>query len=296
MRCQHLVDEEQCPNNTETGMSVCAEHNAIFVDPPKEETALATVEPAAVEVQKSETLVQPVSPLTGDMVVFAKNPVEMEAAQGALTHWARLKIYEQQVELEDLETNLELAKKNKWKSTPWKTRITRTRKRLEFYEKVEQAFLAGYCLVPNFEGVDIFAVRTNKKKPPSSSNRFQHSVPDVESNSPASGEGRYVDPAPFSKATRVPVLKSDGTEASEIRHFPVKFDEVVDFPFGFAKPQVLDAAGKAMAKKLFDDMGVLPQRSRRGDPVVVGRIRRKEGYNVTEMTFLISWFIDTRQL
>lgn len=42
---------------------------------------------------------------------------------------------------------------------------------------------------------------------------------------------------------------------------------------------------------------LLPRSQRaNNDPMVVGIIRRKEGYTVKRCTFLIAWFLDTETL
>ena len=69
----------------------------------------------------------------------------------------------------------------------------------------------------------------------------------------------------------------------------------VGFPFTMAKPQILDATGKAMARKIFDEVGILPRRRAKGDPMVVGRIIYKgSGYDEKSISFLITWFVDTK--
>ena len=52
-----------------------------------------------------------------------------------------------------------------------------------------------------------------------------------------------------------------------------------------------------LKRKLFDEIGILPATRRHADPILVGRIKRKESaYNEPSMTFLIAWWIDTRDL
>jgi hypothetical protein len=292
MRCQYNDQLGQCRLTAEKGFSMCADHK-------KEDlpTSMVEREPEAIEVQKTEGPLKQVLNAQGDIVVFAKNPAEMEMAQASLAQWAMMKVEEYRIELEDLRANLRLAKKNKWKTSNWRSRISLARRRMEFYEKVEAALRAGYCLVPNFD-VDIFAVRTTKEKPEGRGTTEEWaSLPDQKTNAPPSGEGEYVNIQAKEGVKRIKKPNDKGELVSMRLRYPRAHDEV-DFPFGFAKPQVLDATGKAMAHKIFDEIGVLPQyqRRRRGDPVVVGKITRKEGYNTTVMTFLISWFIDTRQM
>ena len=58
------------------------------------------------------------------------------------------------------------------------------------------------------------------------------------------------------------------------------------------KPRVLQATQHAMAMQIFDELGVMPA-VKKTDPVVIGRII---GPGNKEMSFLISWFIDRKDL
>jgi hypothetical protein len=91
-------------------------------------------------------------------------------------------------------------------------------------------------------------------------------------------------------------------EKKRFKAVPVAFG-YVDFPVALATPAVLDATQAAMAKNIFDEIGGLPgRRSRKGDPIVVGRILRPTAAPITSwqlrpaVTFLIAWWVDTRQL
>jgi len=69
----------------------------------------------------------------------------------------------------------------------------------------------------------------------------------------------------------------------------VAFDDV-DFPFKFAKPQILEKTSQAMKLLAFDDIGIIPRRRiKRGDPMVIGRVWKGN----TPVSFLITWFVDT---
>jgi hypothetical protein len=118
------------------------------------------------------------------------------------------------------------------------------------------------------------------------------------------GTGEYVSPhAALLESTRKVEGKNFKGEPEEVTEHTVWADEYLppDFPMKRVKPQILDATGKAMARKIFDEMGVLPARRsmtgrRQGDPIVTGRIVRREGAREIGLTFLVSWWIDTRDL
>ena len=288
-RCNELTAAgDRCARKADTGMSVCFQHR-------QKSTALVKTSDKTIIAEMKET---------NDVVVFAQNPQEMEVAQKGLVEWATFRINDLKTDLADLEENLVIAEKRKWKVTPWRNRIRVAKKRVYFYEKVKAALEAGYCLVPNFR-TQVFAYKTMKAKPKHRSAGDPSILGmDLDSDGSPMGEGRYVDPFPITKD----VSWEDEQGNWHEQHRTDQFDEVVDFPFGFAKPQILDATGKAMAKKIFDEMGVLPgvaktrgkRRGNRmrasGDPVVVGKIKLREGWQTKEFTFLISWFIDTRML
>jgi hypothetical protein len=59
----------------------------------------------------------------------------------------------------------------------------------------------------------------------------------------------------------------------------------------------MSATAEAIALKIFDEIGSLPKRRRKGDPIVVGRICGGFGdADRKVITFLIAWYVDTREL
>ncbi len=229
--------------------------------------------------------------IPGSLTVFAQNPLQMREAQAHMVAWSERKIIETQKELAELEEGLEIAKKNKWRTSTLKAAVTRTRRRVQFYEKTKLALEAGYCMVPNFP-TGVFAVRTTRRKPKKQDlKRWASGVNDEQSNHPPAGEGEYVD-------AEVGAIEVEGPdEKGEKKKFWTNFDEFEDvaFPFTMVKPEIMEATSRAMALKVFDDVGCLPsRRSRRNrDPIIVGRITHKEGtYQERTFTFLIAWFMD----
>jgi len=68
----------------------------------------------------------------------------------------------------------------------------------------------------------------------------------------------------------------------------------VDFPFAFARPEILAATSDALRRKIFDEIGIMP-RTRHADPMVIGRITyRVSSYQRRSLNFLIAWFLDTK--
>jgi hypothetical protein len=231
------------------------------------------------------------------LVVFAKEPVGIALMQAPLIEWFSRKIEDEKRQLADLEQNLEIAKKAKHGTAGWKREVSRQKKRVEYYEKGKTVLEAGYWMVPDFPA-DIFAVRTTRKKPPKKEYAWEHNVSAVESNSPPAGEGEYVDSTPFVRPVHH-TKQQDGKEkpVTVTRWVASGLDTMPEFPLKTVKPQVVAATTRAMKLKVFDEIGILPERTRRrGDPMVIGKIKRKVGYTTHTLNFIICWWLDTRAL
>lgn len=281
------------------------------MEPEAPKTETPATEPSAIvkagEVAPVETEKKKVSKAEADDQTFlmATNPYMMGKAQKQLIAWAERKIASLQIEAKDHLDNLTIAKKNKVRTDAYARYLDKTTKKIEFYEKVKAALVAGYCVIPDMD-VELFAIRTTRKNPKANTRNtesevegWQHhpTVADQESNRPALGDGRYVDVRPFTKTKKNYFTSTkSGKEMLQRVTSASDFDETVDFPFKLAKPAILETAVQAMALKAFDEIGVLPRTRRQPDPVVVGRVTFKDGYRVTRFNFLIAWFLDTKDL
>jgi hypothetical protein len=232
----------------------------------------------------------------GELFVFAKDPAQMTKAQDAMIAWSERKIETKKAEFRDFEQNLVIAKKNKWRASTLEAAVARAKKKVIFYEKVRDALKAGYYIIPDME-IDLFAIRTTAKNPRNNrtSSRWQPSPKSQVTNSPPTGAGEYVSPdrGHFDEVKHEEVGK-DGSKTSITTRWWEGFTDP-DFPFHFAKPEILEATAEAMQTKIFDEMGVMPRR-RGGDPMVIGRITYREGYNRKSLNFLVSWFLDTADI
>lgn len=226
--------------------------------------------------------------------LIALTPTEMAAAQASLGDWCAEKIKAVTVELADAEVNLESAKKHKWKSSGFQSLVQRTRSRLTFYEKTKAAVEAGYLVIPNFP-IDAFAVRRRKNEGelPDGRPGYHSSSPD---NLPAMvlpvGEGEYANPVP---SVYKKTIGKDDKGADIVRWFRHSY-QAVEFPVTVAKPHVIDAAQKAMSLRIFDRIGLVGETAPRGDPILVGQVLRKEGWNERRLTFFIGWWFNWRDL
>lgn len=278
---------------------------------PKPETKAEIMETAPLAAPSPATVVEPDSP--EEICVVARNPQEMMAAQSRLIAWAVHKHSEARQDYDELAENHSIAVKNKWRADALGRQAAKALKRAEFYEKILGALEAGYVIVPNLP-IDVFAIRTERAKPKrnetSGKSAWIDNINDPraqESERPALGIGEYVNPETKNKThAREADTKPDQQQQYHIRKWADSFKEI-EFPFATARPEILDSASHAMALRLFDDIGVSPSTKTarmvtrmpevKGDPMIVGRVLlRKNAYQTAAVSFLIAWWVNTKEL
>lgn len=231
----------------------------------------------------------------------ARNTEEMNQSRQQLAQWLGAKIRAVKADAEELAQARDMAIKQKWGNVTLKRHADIATKRLAFYEKVRSAVDAGYTIVPNFP-VDLFAIRVNKANPPglrySKDRDYQRfDVPPVPVKALAEGEGRYVDSTQLGKTSERELLNEKKEQFTRY-YFDVTNYQGVEFPISCARPVVMQATAEAMALKVFDAIGICPQRNVRQDPLIIGQIHRKRGGYMGPqiVSFLIVWHIDLNTL
>lgn len=273
---------------------------------PREALPAEVVAPSAIEVHKAESPGVAVSNKAERIIVVAKNAEEMGEAQKKLIAWADAKTKEVAIEVEEAKKNLEVFKEKKWRTEPLKRVVQKAEKMHTYYTKVKAALEAGYVIIPNMPdfAFDVFAVRTTKKNPSknltSSPERSGNRWPDDQkTDSPPVGEGKYVSPDAVLDSEKILTKHEPGKNPEySIERWAEEFKDV-DFPFKLAKTQVLEDTAQAMKLGIFDEMIATPafRRSRpKGDPMVMGRIIHRSGYQTKAVTFLVTWFVDSKDL
>jgi len=229
-----------------------------------------------------------------DLTLVALTPADMVPAQAHLVDWCARKILTVKAELADLETNLELATEHGWKHTTVAAALNRTAKRVDYYEKIKAAVEAGYLIVPNFP-INVFAVRVARAKQPQKTAQYSYNpeYKTARAELLPAGEGRYVDEELFTSDESYDVTKPDGKKERVNLYVSGDYD-TPDFPVALVKPAILQAASRAMALKVFDEMGTVRNQTGR-DPIVVGRLRDPRG-NGRGVTFFVAWWLDTASL
>lgn len=225
----------------------------------------------------------------GDVHLIARHPAEMEQCQAQLVAWARRRETEAVAELRDCRDNLEIARKSKWRVDPWQRRVRAAGKTLLYYKKLRMALEAGYYIIPPMP-FQAFAIRTRRAGPVRKEADSRWDDFDQRPESLPPGEGRYVSPTPELDVRGDLYRDSQGEWRHREKWWARRF-EGVDFPFRLVKPELLDAASKAMALEVFDQIGVLPN-YRSADPMIAGQIIGPK----RTVTFFIGWWLDTKDL
>jgi hypothetical protein len=228
-----------------------------------------------------------------DLTLVALTPADMVPAQQELLDWCDRKVAAVKAEQADLETNLELATAHGWKHASVVATLNRTAKRVLYYEKIKAAVEAGYLIVPNFP-IDVFAVRVQRRKQPQTKAEYQSSPYfDAKAELLPAGEGRYVDDRVFTTPEEYETTDYQNKPVTRTRYVSGDYD-AVDFPVTLVKPAILQAAQRAMALQLFDQVGTVSNQGGR-DPIVVGRLLDPRG-NGRCTTFFVAWWLDTASL
>lgn len=228
-----------------------------------------------------------------DLTIVALTPAEMLPAQQDLAAWCDRKLAALRAELADLAANLELATEHGWKHKSVEATLNRTARRITYYEKLQVAVQAGYLLIPNLT-VDVFAVRVQRAKQPEKAH--DHSWPsnfEAKAQALPAGEGRYVDDQVLCRDESY--VENVAGKETHVRRFVSDDYDNVDFPVTLVKPAVLDATTRAMALKVFDQMGVVRNDYPGKDPIVVGILLDPRG-NRRRTTFFVAWWLDTASL
>jgi hypothetical protein len=234
----------------------------------------------------------------GELALSAQTPTEMFDSQRALICWCEGKMTSLRADHKELRAAYKHAVAHKWKSATLKRHADLALKRIDFYSKMKDALLAGYFIVPNFP-VAVFAIRTTKDSPAKMVTQSERSNRDQSAEVLPAGQGEYKNPRPLLNCGWDYKVKDSGGGERTVRDWWAEDWDQFEFPLNMAKVQVMEATTRAMAMKIFDDLGVLPGHRRNEDPVIVGRIidqRSNYKWSRKYITFMLAWHLDTRTL
>lgn len=252
---------------------------------------IATIDSTAVATAE---VVQPVE--DGQLVVIAERPAEMATAQANLIVWASQKVAAVKRELDGANESLAQASACGLRLDGIRRVVRNLALSVSYYEKVHAALELGYCLVPNFPG-DVVAIRTDCDLP--GGRIAQNWRPGRELDQIADqlelGDGKYVSPTPTFWKEDEFEINGKGERVFKRRWWEAKEFRDVALPVKFMKPRLLEATQAAMAAKVFDEICTVdgPRGRKKSDPLIIGRVL---GPKEVMLSFLIGWFIDTRDL
>ncbi len=150
--------------------------------------------------------------------------------------------------------------------------------------------MEGYYIVPNFP-IQMFAIKTNRRRVHVRSNSV-NSDHQQQCVILSIGKGDYKNPFPLVERR---YAKYNGDEKIESSMSQASDWDDIDFPITMAKPKIMEATTRAMALKIFDQIGVMPV-TRNEDPVIIGQIIRKSGYMTKTVSFMIAWHLNTNMI
>lgn len=266
-----------------------------------EATVPAVIDPAVVVAQEAPgSTIRPSG--VQDFMFFATTPEEMQGYQAWLRGWFSAKAEHTRIELVSAREELTNARTHKWRLTPFQKMVRDLEAAVDFYDKAEQAVIEGYIIMPNLPDwtLTTVAVRIAENQFPADiyQKTSQYETGGgiggrvIEPDILPVGEGEYVDPSIPVKSQTIFETDSSGKQERKKLWTDTGIFGKVSLPVKFMKPQVLSATQTAMAKKIFDQVDVLPARKKQ-DPIVIGSIFGPKG---KRLCCIISWFIDTRDL
>ena len=250
-------------------------------------------------IEKPEVAIQPEA-----VHLVARDAQQMAASTAQLTQWLNRKIADESANLAALGAAALHAKSQGWQHSTLDNQVLRSRKRVGFYTKVLAAVQAGYTIVPNFP-IDLFAIRVTRMgvraRPGKGGSHWsaERDLDDENCDVAKLGDGRYESPSQVVRRS-----SSTNEEKKETTFFAIADDFAdIEFPITAALPEIMKATTEAMALKVFDEIGICPQRrANKGDPLIIGRIidnSTQKGWArdwPKAVSFLIAWHIDLRTL
>jgi hypothetical protein len=256
-------------------------------------------------IASSELTVQPETDLAlvPQFHAVAVNGTEMVQAKAKIQTWLEQKLQSIEDEIASIQEVYDAAVRHKWKSSTFKGQLLREKGKHLYYGKLLAACNAGFVIVPNMN-VDVFAIRVKRSRPNAKSainkaTSYEPSTPRIDDEREerlSIGDGRYESPLQTTDTIRWDEKNDKNEIVHKVKSYALEFAEL-EFPLAIAHPLVMDATARAMSMKIFDRIGIVRDRQQTsGDPIVLGQITRKVGYQLKTASFLIAWFLDVRTL
>lgn len=227
--------------------------------------------------------------------LVALDPHQMAQAQHWLIEWCDRKLSDLEGERDRAHNIVSALREGKMSDAAGRRLVTSINKRVAFYSKVKAALEAGYYILPPIPH-QTFAIRSARILPPE--RRAVGSSP-WKADEPSAqilpvGEGEYHN-ATVERQVVDTVDQRDKEGKIVTKNVWGNVDwKSVEFPFFPVKPEIIEATGRALSRKIFDWLGVAPQ-YRTTDPMVVGCIKHYKPSGGT-LHFFVAWWLDTDTL
>lgn len=226
--------------------------------------------------------------------LVALDPHQMAGAQTSLIEWCNGKIGSLKSEMIQAQGILTALRSANMSDARGRRLVTSINKRAAFYEKVKAALEAGYYILPPIPH-QTFAIRSSRELPPPN-RQSGHTWKADEPTPPTLPVGEGENHNATVERTHVDTYETKDSKGNVVTKHVYENTawKDIEFPFFPVKPEIIQATGKALSKKIFDWLGVAPE-YRTTDPMVIGCIRHwKAGQK--PLHFFVAWWLDTDTL
>lgn len=258
----------------------------------------------AIAIREPEIVAEPVELPTVHLV--ARNPEEMQAAQADMLAWLKQKLTTVEVEVREMNAALNEARTNGWKTDALQRARNRAISLETFYFKLLMAVEAGYTVIPEFP-VDVFAIRVQRGNVTAPTREERGgwgwpTIPNEQSDRPPAGAGEYKNP---SQLVRHKEWKGKEGDKDVVKRWTTASDwqDEIVFPMTAARPLVMNETAKAMALKVFDQVGICRPVDQgrivsygKGDPLIIGQILHQRASGIKAVSFIIAWYLNLNEL
>lgn len=211
--------------------------------------------------------------------VYAENSFELQAANNKLLDYSQLQVKNYTEEASEIADTLVVAKNHGLKTKTISTRLNRVRNLAKYWHKISEAIKRGYSIVPSAYWEEVIAVRVKENSTPRKTQ--------IEDQNLAAGEGKYVDPRPFTRTHRW----TDGDGKNHLETYAVSHDDEIEFPLIACNTKLLNAGKQAMDYLVFDRIAYA---GKKRDPLLLGQIRDPKSNDY--INFVIAWWLNVEDL
>lgn len=226
--------------------------------------------------------------------LVALDPHGLADAQTWLIDWCDKKLDGLEREMAQAQGIVTALRKASMSDARGRRLVTHVNKRVAFYSKVKAALANGYYILPPIPH-QTFAIRSTREVP-LENRQVGHTYKADEPTPPVLPVGEGENHNATVERQLVDTYEGKDNQGKAVTKYVygnVAWKEV-EFPFFPVKPEIIEATGKALSKKIFDWLGVAPN-YRTADPMVIGCIKHYK-HNQQPLHFFVAWWLDMDRL